>query len=188
MFTIFLSKVWEKRYQIISLATEQRFSMCPVSVSSSMRINPYSEATSDMERENLLDNREQEESREAGGEHTLMCGYSLMSTLLSVPRSLFLTVTFSRGHRWSVFSGLFVFFSLSNLVFTCNTTSPPVLASAHQGPLEGRAGPTAEEETLVLLSPSSPSLSHQCPQCICSSWGDFDAISLLPRLWAHSQI
>lgn len=49
--------------------------MCPVNISGSVRINPYFEVTSDMERENLLDNREQEESREAGGEHTLLCGY-----------------------------------------------------------------------------------------------------------------
>lgn len=96
----------------------------------------------------------------------MMCACSLVSTLSPVPKAFSL--------QWPLAGGIgevfyLAFFCLSHLAFTCNPTSPPVLAPEHQ---EGRAGSHCREFWKFLLAPSSPSLSHQCPPvCISSPWG-----------------
>lgn len=133
---------------------------------------------SDVDRENLLDNMEQDKSRGRRRTYADVGVRQFDVYLLSVLGSLWLIMSISTGHRWGALSEFF--FLLILPAFTCNTASRLVLASDQQEPSEGKLVPTATKETLVLQNPSAPSLSHQCPMVWLCIWSPLGILMPLP--------
>lgn len=166
IFTIFLSKVWEKRYQIIWLAIEQRFSTCPVRVSDSVRIKSHQTWREKISEITESRRRAHSDVCVQFGVHPVTC-----------PQSLFLTMTISRGHRWSVLSGFLLSFSSCFHLQPHISPSPCSRAPGGQSwfPLQGILEIPAGSQLSIPVTPVPPSLHLQ-------SLGDCNAIFLLPRL------